>query len=62
LKLSAKIRKTGGVDLGNAGVGLPYSEAYLGETKFLVVVQSDNQALLFWQAIDRRRDALPKMG
>ena len=46
-KPGAKIQKTGGIDLRSAGVGLGYSDPYLNETKFLVVVQGHNQALPF---------------
>ena len=55
----AKIQKTGGIDLRNAGVGLAYSDPYLNETKFLVSSTGLNQALPFGQIIDCCRYALP---
>jgi hypothetical protein len=42
-KPGAKIQKTGGIDLRSAGVGLAYSDPYLNETKFLVVVQGQTR-------------------
>jgi hypothetical protein len=44
--------------LGSAGLGLAYSSPYLNEAKFLVLIQSQNEALLVRQITDCCRYAV----